>query len=163
MRIAGTIQDSIVDGPGLRFVVFAQGCEFRCEGCHNPETWDTGGGSEVTVEELIGEMRRNPLTDGLTLSGGEPFLQAGECAELAAAARRDGLNVWVFTGYTFEELLAKAKTETKTEKLLEQTDVIVDGRFIIAERTLQLLWRGSKNQRLLDAPGSLLLGMPVEL
>jgi len=163
LRIAGTIQDSIVDGPGLRFVVFAQGCEFRCEGCHNPETWDTGGGSEVTVEELIGEMRRNPLTDGLTLSGGEPFLQAGECAELAAAARRDGLNVWVFTGYTFEELLAKAKTETKTEKLLEQTDVIVDGRFIIAERTLQLLWRGSKNQRLLDAPGSLLLGMPVEL
>jgi len=144
-------------------VVFAQGCEFCCEGCHNPETWDITGGSEISVEELIAEMRRNPLTDGLTLSGGEPFLQAGECAQLAAAARDSGLNVWLFTGFTFEELLARAKSDAHTETLLELADVIVDGRFIRNERTLQLVWRGSKNQRVLDAQGSLLLGRAVEL
>ena len=161
MRVAGTVQDSIVDGPGLRFVVFAQGCERRCEGCHNPETWDAGGGSEVPVAGLVADMLGNPLTDGLTLSGGEPFLQAGECCALAAAARDNGLNVWAYTGFTFEELLVMAGAEQPVRQLLELVDVLVDGAFVLAGRTLSLRWRGSKNQRLVDVPMSLSAGAAV--
>jgi len=150
MRIAGIVQDSIVDGPGLRFTVFTQGCGMCCEGCHNPNTWDPEGGIEMSVGEIAAAMLKNPLTDGLTLSGGEPFIQAADCAGLAAVARDNGLNVWVFTGSTFEELNERADSEPAVRQLLELTDVLVDGRFILAERTLSLKWRGSKNQRLLD-------------
>ena len=163
MRIAGTVQDSIVDGPGFRFVVFAQGCERRCEGCHNPATWDGGGGVEADVGEIIAEMLGNPLTDGLTLSGGEPFMQAAGCAEIAAAARGKGLNVWVYTGYVFEELMALAESEPQVRALLESADVLVDGPFILAERTLSLKWRGSRNQRVLDLQASVKSGNAVEL
>ena len=163
MRIAGTIQDSIVDGPGLRFTVFTQGCDFCCDGCHNPETWDKKGGFESSTDEIIADMLRNPLTDGLTLTGGEPFLQAGECAMLASAARDNGLNVWLFTGYTFEELIFAAQSDAQAANLLELADVLVDGRFIKKERTLQLRWRGSKNQRVIDVRKSLASGEAVEV
>ena len=163
MRVAGLIQDSIVDWPGFRFVVFTQGCRLHCEGCHNPATWDIDGGTEMTVDEIVEQMLSNPLTDGLTLSGGEPFMQAGECARLAVAAREKGLNVWVYTGHTFEELTSLAVTEPEYKELLELTDVLVDGLFLIAERTLSLKWRGSKNQRLVDVQKSLATGGVVEL
>ena len=163
MRVAGLVQDSIVDGPGFRFVVFAQGCQQCCEGCHNPATWDIGGGTEKTVDEIIAEMLKNPLTDGLTLSGGEPLLQVGECLPLAAAARENGLNVWVFTGFTFEKLMARAEEEPEVKSFLELTDVLVDGAFVQAERTLSLRWRGSRNQRVIDVPKSLAAGEAVEL
>lgn len=163
VRIAGMVQDSIVDGPGLRFVVFTQGCDSCCDGCHNPETWDKKGGSEASADEIIAEMLQNPLTDGLTLTGGEPFLQAGECALLANAARENGLNVWLFTGYTFEELVIMAQSDKPIESLLKLADVLVDGRFIKEERTLQLKWRGSKNQRVIDARKSLVSGEAVVL
>ena len=163
MRIAGLIQDSIVDGPGFRFVVFVQGCERRCEGCHNPATWDYGGGGEMTGDEIVAEMLSNPLTDGLTLSGGEPFMQAEECVLIAKAAREKGLNVWVYSGYTYEELTFRANTEPMYGDLLELADVLVDGEFILAERTLSLKWRGSRNQRVIDIPKSLESGGAVEL
>ena len=163
MRIAGTIQDSIVDGPGFRFVVFAQGCDLRCEGCHNPDTWDINGGTEVQTDELIAQMRSNPLTDGLTLSGGEPFLQAAECGKLAAAARENGLNVWAYTGSTFEQLLQRAQSDPAVGGLLSLTDVLVDGPFKLPERSLSLRWRGSRNQRVIDVPESLTAGAAVEL
>ena len=163
MRIAGMIQDSIVDGPGLRFVVFAQGCKAQCEGCHNPGALDPSGGTEVPAADIIDAMLRNPLTDGLTLSGGEPFLQAEECVKLAAAARKEGLNVWVFSGYTFEELTEIARTDTAVGELLELSAVLVDGRFVLSKRTLQLKWRGSRNQRLIDLQKSLASGKAVEL
>jgi len=155
MRIAGIVQDSIVDGPGLRFVVFTQGCQFRCDGCHNPDTWDHGGGTEIAVDDIIKDMLSNPLTDGLTLSGGEPFEQAADCVNLAAAAHENGLNVWVFTGKTFEELQEDSKVDNAVAELMKQTDVLVDGRFILEERTLMMKWCGSKNQRVLDVPKSL--------
>ena len=158
MRIAGSIQDSIVDGPGFRYVVFTQGCNFFCEGCHNPATWDPGGGREVPVSDIIKEMLANPLTDGLTLSGGEPFEQAADCASLAAAARERGLNVWIFTGWTFEKLLKAASKKPAMKKLLTQADVLVDGRYIKTERTLSVKWCGSKNQRVLDVKKSLISG-----
>ena len=163
MKIAAMIQDSIVDGPGLRFVVFTQGCEFSCEGCHNPEARDVSGGTEMPVEKIIAEMSGNPLTDGLTLSGGEPFMQAADCVQLAAAARKTGLNVWVYTGYTFEELSALATGKPEAGELLKLTDVLVDGRFDLAERTLSTKWRGSLNQRVLDVPKSLASGEAIEL
>ena len=161
MRIAGLVQDSIVDGPGLRYAVYTQGCGYECDGCHNPGTWDYKGGNEIKLRDIINDMLSNPLTDGLTLSGGEPLDQAADCAGLAAVARKNGLNVWVFSGKTFEEILKEAKTDKDVLNLLEQTDVLVDGRFILKERTLSLKWRGSKNQRVLDIQKSLKTGNGV--
>jgi anaerobic ribonucleoside-triphosphate reductase activating protein len=161
MRIAGLVQDSIVDGPGLRFTVFTQGCPHRCEGCHNPETHDPGGGKEIPVDEVIKQMRSNPLTDGVTLSGGEPFFQPADCAKIAEAAKKDGLNVWTYTGYTFEQLFNLSDPEIK--RLLSLTDVLVDGPFILSERSLSIKWRGSRNQRLIDAQKSLEAGYAVEI
>lgn len=159
MRIASTISDSIVDGPGLRFTVFTQGCPHHCPGCHNPETHDPAGGREISVEELARIMLGNPLTDGLTLSGGEPFLQAEECAALARIARGRGLNVWAYTGYTYEKLLEEG--EPARLALLEALDVLVDGPFVLARKSYDALFRGSDNQRLLDVPASLRAGRAV--
>ena len=158
MRIAGLIQDSIVDGPGLRYVVFAQGCQIRCAGCHNPDTWDIHGGIDVPLDDIVEEMLANKLTDGLTLSGGEPFDQAADCASLAAKARENGLNVWVFTGRTFEELQNDALLKPEIKELLAQTDVLVDGRYVADERTLSIKWCGSRNQRVIDVRKSLIAG-----
>ena len=163
VRIAGLIQDSIVDGPGLRFVLFVQGCKMHCDGCHNPETWDVDGGSEVPVDEIITQMLGNPLTDGLTLSGGEPFLQVSDCVGIADAARKNGLNVWIYTGFTFEELLTRAQSEPAVRELMELADILVDGSFSLAERSLSLKWRGSRNQRVLDVRKSLEVGEAIEL
>ena len=113
MRVAGLVQDSIVDGPGLRFVVFVQGCPHHCPGCHNPGSHDPKGGEELPVEGIARQMLNNPLTDGLTLSGGEPFEQAWECSYLARNARWNGLNVWAYTGYTFEHLRDHGTLEQK--------------------------------------------------
>ena len=158
MKIAGLIHDSIVDGPGLRYVVFTQGCSMCCEGCQNPDTWDPQGGSEVSVDDIARDFLSNPLTDGLTLSGGEPFEQAADCASLAAISREKGLNVWIFSGKTFEELQNDAKSDTDILNLLSQTDILVDGRFILAERTLSQKWCGSRNQRVIDVQKSLISG-----
>ena len=117
----------------------------------------------MSVSEIIAEMSRNPLTDGLTLSGGEPFMQAADCALVAAAARKSGLNVWIYSGYTFEELLSRAAAEPDVIKLLELADTLIDGRFVLEERTLSTKWRGSLNQRVLDIPKSLLAGVAAEL
>ena len=152
-----------MDGPGFRFVLFVQGCELNCEGCHNPQSMDPNGGTEISVDDIIAQMRKNPLTDGLTISGGEPFLQSAQCAQIAEAARESGLNVWVYTGFVFEELLAKAKRENDVRSLLELTDVLVDGPFLISERSLSLKWRGSNNQRTIDVQNSLLSGKTVEV
>jgi len=163
MRIAGLIQDSVVDGPGLRFVVFTQGCDIGCKGCHNSEAINITGGTEMHVSEIISEMLSNPLTDGLTLSGGEPFMQGADCSQLAKAAREHGLNVWIFTGNIFEELVERAKREKGIKALLEYADVIVDGPFEVERRSLSLKWRGSKNQRVIDVQKSIAMGNTVEL
>ena len=159
MKIANYIQDSIVDGPGLRFTLFTQGCPHRCAGCHNPATHDPSGGREESAEEIIREMLKNPLTDGLTLSGGEPFEQAAQCAAVARAARDAGLNVWCYTGYTFEELLESG--DAAKSELLGLVDVLVDGRFLAGERSLALKWRGSRNQRVISVQKSLATGTAV--
>ena len=145
MRIAGIVNDSIVDGPGLRLAIFAQGCPHHCPGCHNPESHDFAGGSDMDTEEIIARMDANPLLDGITLTGGEPFEQPDACRILADAAHARGLNVWAYSGYTFEQLCAVPEKR----RLLEACDVLVDGPFLLAERSLDLRFRGSKNQRVL--------------
>ena len=148
MRIASTISDSIVDGPGLRFTVFTQGCPHNCPGCHNPETHPVQGGQERAIESLADAMRVNPLLDGLTLSGGDPFLQGEECARLAHMAHDMGLNVWTYTGYTYEALVSGGNPAHLA--LLAETDVLVDGPFVLALKSYAVRFRGSSNQRLID-------------
>ena len=159
IQIAGTLQDSIVDGPGFRFTVFTQGCPHNCKGCHNPQTHDFSGGETSTTDKIIDLMISNPLTDGLTLSGGEPFCQSIACAEIAHAAHAAGLNVWAYSGWRFEQLAA----DNEKRELLQLCDVLVDGPFILSLRSLSLPWRGSKNQRLIDVPASLKAGEAVEI
>lgn len=148
IQINGIMNDSIVDGPGLRLAVFVQGCPHRCPGCHNPETFDKKGGRRMQTEEIIQMLRDNPLLDGLTLSGGEPFEQPEACLVLAEAAKALGLNVWIYSGYTYEAL--KKQKNAAVLGLLALCDVLVDGPFVLAERSLELDFRGSKNQRLID-------------
>ncbi|HOL79081.1 MAG TPA: anaerobic ribonucleoside-triphosphate reductase activating protein [Clostridiales bacterium] len=162
LRLAGVIRESIVDGPGWRFVVFAQGCPHRCKGCHNPQTHDFDGGYDTTVENIINEVKKNPYLKGVTLSGGEPFCQAKPLAVLAKKAHELGLDVITYTGYTYEELIEGTNEENGYIELLKETDILVDGRFILEEKTLELRFRGSRNQRVIDPKASLKEGRVVE-
>ncbi|MBQ7529874.1 anaerobic ribonucleoside-triphosphate reductase activating protein [bacterium] len=159
LRIAGIIEESIVDGPGLRFVVFVQGCKRHCPGCHNPQTHDYNSGLAIEPKEIIEMMKKNPLLDGLSLSGGEPFDQPEALTDLAESAHRCGYGVMAWSGYTFEELMANEAQR----RLLEAVDVLVDGPFMLEQRSLSLLWRGSANQRVLDVKRSLAENSPVEI
>ena len=159
IRIAGVVNDSIVDGPGLRFSVFTQGCSHHCPGCHNPETHDPQGGHDEDTDALIAKMKKNPLLSGITLTGGDPLEQSAPCLELAKAAHAAGLNVWAYTGYTWEQLLSRNDPDQMA--LLREVDVLVDGPFIQAERSLELDYRGSRNQRLIDVPATLRTGEVV--
>lgn len=150
MRIYGVVTDSIVDGPGYRTSVFAQGCPHHCPGCHNPESHDPEGGTEWTLDAVEAKFTGNPLLDGITLTGGEPFAQPAACAELARRAHEKGLNVWTYSGYTYEKLLDMAQQEPAVADLLARTDVLVEGPFLQEQRSLELLFRGSKNQRIID-------------
>ncbi len=157
IRIASTVNDSIVDGPGLRFTVFTQGCPHRCVGCHNPDTHDPLEGHLVSCEEIMEKINKNPLLDGVTLSGGEPMDQAENLAPLALECKKAGLNVWVYTGYLFEDLVDNPACMS----LLKNTDVLVDGPFILARRSLELFFCGSDNQRVIDVAKSLETGNTV--
>jgi anaerobic ribonucleoside-triphosphate reductase activating protein len=152
LRIADLIKESIVDGPGFRFVVFVQGCNMACEGCHNPDTHDLNGGYEADVENVLAMIEQNPLLDGVTLTGGEPFLQSLELARLAKACKDMGLNVVTYTGYKWEQLI----DDKEALPLLEQTDFLVDGSYESEERSLNLRFRGSPNQRVIDVRRSLM-------
>lgn len=161
IRLAGIVRESIVDGPGFRFVVFVQGCPHHCPGCHNPQTHDPNGGYDVSWEELFSEVKKDPIIQGITLSGGEPMEQAKELLPLAKAVNAYGKNVMSFSGYTFEQLLGKGKKEPEVIELLKELTLLVDGRFIMAEKDLSLLFRGSRNQRIVDVQKSLAAGKAV--
>ena len=147
LQLAGVIRESIVDGPGIRFVVFTQGCPHRCPGCHNPATHDPAGGYAGDTETLLREFRKNPLLAGVTLSGGEPFLQAAPLAGLAREIHALGKSVVTYTGYTIEQLLAGLEGHPGWEDLLRQTDILI----------------GSRNQRAIDPAASLREGRAVEV
>ncbi|MBE6862121.1 MAG: anaerobic ribonucleoside-triphosphate reductase activating protein [Ruminococcus sp.] len=161
LRIAGTVNDSIVDGPGIRFTIFTQGCPHRCEGCHNPQTHDFEGGSIVDTDELWKKTEANPLLDGVTFSGGEPFCQAEALAELGRKIQAAGLNVITYTGYEFEQLYENREKNGWGE-LLAVTDILIDGRFELDKKDWNIKFRGSSNQRYLDCKASLESGKAVE-
>lgn len=146
LRIAGIEEESIVDGPGIRMVIFTQGCNHNCIGCHNPETHSFHGGKLIDIDDIINMVKENSLLDGITLSGGDPFEQSFECSTLARRVKELGLNVVTYSGYTFEEILANENFR----ELLLQTDILIDGKFDISEKSLMLQFRGSKNQRIID-------------
>ena len=144
IRIAGIIPESFVDGAGIRYAIFMQGCLRNCKGCQNPATHDLNGGKIFDTEDIISAIKKNPLLTGITLTGGEPFLQIAPAIEIAQAAKNLNLNVWCYTGYKFENLPAQA------DELLRNIDVLVDGAYIEELRDLELNFRGSSNQRVID-------------
>ncbi len=150
LRVCGLVEESIVDGPGLRFVVFVQGCLHHCPGCHNPQTHALDGGSRMDTAALLARFDENPLLSGITLSGGEPFLQPAPLADLASEVHRRGKDVMVYSGYTYEELLQRAAVDDWVRRLLDEADILVDGPYVEALRNLELTFRGSENQRVLD-------------
>lgn len=160
LKLYGTVQDSIVDGPGLRYSVFVQGCSHACPGCHNPESQPTDAGEEHSVEEVLTDIRKNPLVRGVTLSGGEPFEQAKACAELAELLKKEGYDVWTYTGSLFEDLVSHG--DEAVHRLIEHTDVLVDGPFVEKMKSIDCPWRGSTNQRLIDVKKTLDQGCVVE-
>ncbi|MCQ2547708.1 MAG: anaerobic ribonucleoside-triphosphate reductase activating protein [Clostridia bacterium] len=161
IRIAGIIRESIVDGPGLRFVIFCQGCIHKCPGCHNPESHDFQGGYDCEIEKIIKAVDDNPLLQGVTFSGGEPFNQAEAFLELAKILKAKGIHIMSYSGFTFEELMDMAKTDDAVRELMNNIDILVDGRFVQEERDLSLIFRGSRNQRVLDLKKSLESGEAV--
>ncbi len=148
IRIAGTVDDSVVDGDGIRLTIFVQGCQRHCPGCQNPETQPLEGGRLTDTDALLAKAAANPLLTGLTFSGGEPMLQPLPLTELARAAHARHLDVWCYTGFTLEELTARHDADI--DALLAQIDVLVDGDYREAERDLTLHFRGSRNQRVID-------------
>ena len=148
IRLAGIVPESIVDGPGYRLAVFVQGCPHACPGCHNPKTHDFAGGYLSDTAEIIAKLGKNPLVRGVTLTGGEPMMQAAALCEVASAAKKKGMSVWCYTGFTLEALYKENQSDRM--RLLSFVDVLVDGPYIAHERSLDLLYCGSKNQRLID-------------
>lgn len=157
IRLASSLtQDSIVDGPGLRTVLWTQGCPHACFGCHNPNTHDMNAGIEVDVQDVIAKMREIKLQKGITLSGGEPFMQPEALLLIAKEARALGWDVWAYTGFTYEWLLDKRNPRHEANlALLKEVDVLVDGKFVMAKKDFRLKFRGSSNQRVIDVKKSL--------
>lgn len=150
LRIAGIIDESIVDGPGIRYVVFVQGCPHRCEGCHNEQTHDFEGGTDVRLRQLLKEIDADPMIAGVTFSGGEPFCQPEALAALAKEVKQRGLDLMIYSGYTWDELKLMSEENASVKELLDTADRLIDGRFVLAERDLELAFRGSRNQRYID-------------
>lgn len=161
ISVAGVKRHTTVNGPGVRYVVFMQGCEHRCPGCHNPETHDIRGGTEFLVSDLIKDILETKYIDGITLSGGDPLMQAAQSREIARVAKSEGMNVWLYTGFTFEEII-EGKAGDAAREALGFIDVLVDGKFVAELRSDEAIWRGSSNQRLVDVPKSLSSGRLVE-
>lgn len=174
ISLFGTVPDSIVDGPGLRYAVFVQGCSHHCPGCHNPESQPAEGGTATAIADLLADIEANGLVHDVTLSGGEPFEQPQACAALARELKRRGYGVWSYSGYLYEDLVRRAEAAREERdrrktaglsgealmegiaddlavgELLDAIDVLVDGPFVEARKSLELKWCGSSNQRLID-------------
>jgi len=149
MRLSGITQESFVDGPGLRYVIFAQGCSHECPHCQNPETWDANAGEEFSVKQIARMLRQHRKTKrGITFSGGEPFEQAGELAEVAMVAHQLGWDVVTYTGFTYEQLIES--NDNGVAALLSVSDILIDGRYVHELKSLSLKFCGSSNQRLID-------------
>ena len=150
IRILGIKYGTSVDGIGLRTSLYCAGCENRCPGCHNPQSWDEKGGDAITVDELYNRIVEADMN--VTFTGGDPMLHPEGFIALASLIKRNtNKTIWCYTGYSFEELLS----HPIRRQLVELCDVIVDGRYVEAERDLSLHFRGSRNQRIIDVKASL--------
>ena len=158
IRLAGIAYESLVNGPGIRRVFFSQGCKHNCAGCFNPDTHDFNAGEERDMDELIKDTVENPLLDGVTFSGGDPLERAEEFSYMAKAFKKAGLNIWCYTGYVFEDVLEKMKKDNNIKELIENIDVLVDGRFERNKMQDGLKFRGSENQRIIDVQSSIKQG-----
>lgn len=158
-RLAGEIKHSLVNGPGIRYVVFFQGCPHHCEGCQNPETHDISGGMEADTDAVMERIRKAKFLDGVTLSGGDPLMQPEACGSIARAAHDMGLSVWVYTGWTMDDILCDARKR----EALRYVDILVDGEFVSALQGEEHLFRGSSNQRFIDVQKSLSTNQVVEV
>ena len=156
IRLAAELQkDSIVDGEGIRAVLWTQGCLHNCVGCHNPLTHSFSGGALVDLDEVYSWIDELEGHDGITLSGGDPMYQPAACLEVSKYAHKKGLNVWCYTGFTFEQLIDASEDDNKLLEFLNNIDVLVDGPFILEQKSLDIKFRGSKNQRVIDVKKSL--------
>lgn len=161
IRIAGIEPESFVDGPGIRMSIFTQGCVHNCPYCQNPQTHDFNGGHFITIDEIIRMIDENPLLDGITLTGGDPMEQSKELVPLAREIKERGLNLVIYTGYTYERLIEISNEKPEFFELLSFADILIDGPFIMSLRSLELKFRGSSNQRIIDVQKSLTQGHVV--
>ncbi|WP_257937877.1 anaerobic ribonucleoside-triphosphate reductase activating protein [Campylobacter lari] len=157
LRLAGVVKESIVDGYGLRYVIFTQGCPHHCRGCHNPQTHDFNKGYLQDLASLYNDICKNPLLQGVTFSGGEPFMQAKNLSILTKHIKALGLDLTIYTGFTYEELVQ----EKSMKELLVLADILIDGKFILEQKDLSLKFKGSKNQRIIDVVKSLEQGKVI--
>lgn len=168
VRVANIYKESIVDGEGYRMAIFLQGCNHNCKGCQNPQTWDFNGGTEMEISDIIKDYNME-LSDGITLSGGDPFFQAGKLKELFKFTSENNISLWAYTGFTFDEFLKYINNEDCDKRInddminmLNYLDVVVDGPFILEQRTLDSGYFGSKNQRLVDVKKSIANNKVIE-
>lgn len=161
IRLSGIAYESLVNGPGIRRVFFSQGCRHNCGGCFNPETHDFNGGEERDMDELISDVLGNPFIKGVTFSGGDPFERAEEFSYMAEKFQENNLNVWSYTGYTYEYIIENLDNRPGWRKLIENLDVLVDGKFDINKKEDGLKFRGSSNQRIIDIKKTLEKGKVV--
>ena len=147
--------DSIVDGEGIRSVIWFQGCSHNCPGCHNPETHDFKAGYEFDVEEVKEWIRELEFQQGVTFSGGDPMMQVDALIELAKEVHACNMNVWVYTGFTYEEIMKMSESNPKYMEVLKEIDILVDGKFVLAKKSFDVAFRGSSNQRIIDVKKSL--------
>jgi anaerobic ribonucleoside-triphosphate reductase activating protein len=159
VRVAGIVKESVVDGPGVRYAIFAQGCKHGCKSCHNPNTHNLSGGELIDADELVSDILNNKHVDGVTFSGGDPFFQPEEFAYIGFKLKQNGINILSYTGFKYEDIVA----DEKKFKLLQKVDTLIDGPFIIDKKTLKLPFRGSSNQRIIDIKSSLINGKPIEV
>ncbi len=163
IRLSGIAYESLVNGPGMRRVFFSQGCKHNCKGCFNPDTHDFNGGEERDMDELINDVINNPILRGVTFSGGDPFERADDFAYMAKAFKEKGLNIWSYTGYTFENIISNLDKNKGWRDLLYNLDVLVDGKFEKDKMQDGIKFRGSTNQRIIDVKESLKSGKIVTL
>lgn len=162
IRIAGVVRESTVDGPGFRYVIFTQGCPHHCLGCHNPETHDMNGGHLESITTIVEDIKKNPLLKGVTLSGGDPFMQAKKLVKLLNMLDLNRYTVMTYTGFKYEYLLENANDENGYLELLKLTDVLIDGKFVLELKSEEVKFRGSTNQRAIDVKKSLKEGCVCE-
>lgn len=162
LKIAGIVEESIVDGPGIRFVIFTQGCPHNCKGCHNPQTHDFNGGKYIKIDEITEMIKSNPLLKGITLSGGEPFMQAKQLSILIDKIKDSNLDIITYTGFKYEDLINNSNDENSFMELLIRTDILIDGKFEEDKKDDSLMFRGSSNQRAIDVKLSIQDGNIVE-